>query len=530
MSYEIQLRQVGVIMFCVYIQLLVIFAKLLQAVSCFRILGVPSLGTSHAKLLAKVGEELSNRGHTFILLVASWEAKQFKTKTHKGFSLQSYDTPFNSSDLESAMLREVEGRVNITQNVLLWKISCKCLLENTNLQSLGKIDLILSDIGGLCPPIFADMLKVPRVDISPVGFSDPFLSFVHNFPNPVAYIPQMYSKFPKKLSFSQRFQGLLLYTLGYVLLRFSVFPEYEELWQKYAAKKSSCADVQAVFKNCGLLIMPVDFALDYPRTLAPHVKITGPILPAPPVAIPKSFEDFIFQQHDTKTDSSNVILVSFGTVISKFNSDLITLIANALTGVAAKVIWKHKGSGPAQMGKNIKIVEWMPQNDLLGHPKVKAFVTHGGLNSIYESCYHGVPMVVIPLFGDQPGNAIKIQESGSGLMLDLKTLDSASLTHAINKVLNDKIFAENALRISKIIQSRNPTPTVEAANWVEYALQTNASLHLRSQADNLYFYELYLIDVFVFIFLLVLFTAAFFTKFCRVLFQRCCKKEKQKRE
>ena len=30
------------------------------------------------------------------------------------------------------------------------------------------------------------------------------------------------------------------------------------------------------------------------------------------------------------------------------------------------------------------MVEWTPQNDLLGDPRVRAFVTHGGLNSIYE--------------------------------------------------------------------------------------------------------------------------------------------------
>jgi len=35
---------------------------------------------------------------------------------------------------------------------------------------------------------------------------------------------------------------------------------------------------------------------------------------------------------------------------------------------------------------SMQVVEWTPQNDLLGDGRVKAFVTHGGLNSIYEVC------------------------------------------------------------------------------------------------------------------------------------------------
>lgn len=85
------------------------------------------------------------------------------------------------------------------------------------------------------------------------------------------------------------------------------------------------------------------------------------------------------------------------------------------------VIYVHAGSttwltsGPGNttveslhLGANIKTIEWAPQNDILGHPGVGAFLTQGGINSLYEAAYHAKPLVTIPLVADQEGNAVKV--------------------------------------------------------------------------------------------------------------------------
>ena len=59
---------------------------------------------------------------------------------------------------------------------------------------------------------------------------------------------------------------------------------------------------------------------------------------------------------------------------------------------------------------NIKFISFAPQNDVLGHPAVKAFVTHAGSNSIYEAAYHGMPVVCIPLIADQADNAARVSK------------------------------------------------------------------------------------------------------------------------
>lgn len=63
-----------------------------------------------------------------------------------------------------------------------------------------------------------------------------------------------------------------------------------------------------------------------------------------------------------------------------------------------------------EVSQNVKIVDWAPQNDILGHPAVQAFVTHAGLNSIHEAVHHAKPVVAVPLIADQPGNAVKVSD------------------------------------------------------------------------------------------------------------------------
>lgn len=72
------------------------------------------------------------------------------------------------------------------------------------------------------------------------------------------------------------------------------------------------------------------------------------------------------------------------------------------------------------------------------HPNVKAFITHCGLLGVEEAIYEAKPMVLIPFFVDQPGNAALLEEHGVGIYLDYRTLTKAELVKAIRRVIDDK--------------------------------------------------------------------------------------------
>ena len=92
---------------------------------------------------------------------------------------------------------------------------------------------------------------------------------------------------------------------------------------------------------------------------------------------------------------------------------------------------------PASLSTNIKVVEWLPQNDLLGHKDIKAFVSHVGFNSVYESAYHGVPVVAVPLFADQFSNAKKVEQFGLGIVVNYKSVYADQLFETIEQVITE---------------------------------------------------------------------------------------------
>ena len=104
--------------------------------------------------------------------------------------------------------------------------------------------------------------------------------------------------------------------------------------------------------------------------------------------------------------------------------------------------WHQNLSSPAGyippfLGKSIRAVDWLPQNDLLGHKDIKAFVSHMGHNSLYESVYHGVPVVGFPLCVDQQSNAKKAEYVGIGLAVDYKSIDAQQLLETIERVIGE---------------------------------------------------------------------------------------------
>lgn len=113
------------------------------------------------------------------------------------------------------------------------------------------------------------------------------------------------------------------------------------------------------------------------------------------------------------------------------------MFLNVFSKLKQRVIWKWETEQMDDLPANVRLSKWLPQQDVLGHKNIKLFITHGGHGSTTEAIYHGVPLVGIPMVGDQPSNMLKAERKGIAIPLDFNALTEEILLNAINKAIND---------------------------------------------------------------------------------------------
>ncbi|XP_052744252.1 UDP-glucuronosyltransferase 2B15 isoform X2 [Bicyclus anynana] len=182
-----------------------------------------------------------------------------------------------------------------------------------------------------------------------------------------------------------------------------------------------------------------------------------------------------------------VIYFSFGTNVrpSIMPQKKVQMMIKVFSELPYDVIWKWDLDSMPGKSDNIKLYKWLPQSDLLRHPKIKLFITQGGLQSTDEAIDAGVPLIGIPLLGDQWYNTEKYQYHKIGVKLDMPSLTEEIFKNAIVTVISDRSYRENIIRLRNIFRDEPQTPLERAVWWTEYVLRHGGAKHLRAAGANI---------------------------------------------
>ncbi|XP_044529324.1 UDP-glucuronosyltransferase 1A1-like [Gracilinanus agilis] len=489
-----------------------------------KLLVIPQDG-SHWLSMRGVLRELHQRGHEVVVVAP---AATLHIQEAPFYSLTQYPVPFQLEELKSRF-REMNFAVfeklsplenffktkeRIRNNTELFLSACSHLLYNQELMArLGdsRFDAVFTDPFLPCGAIVARYLSLPAVYFLQALPCQLDASGTQ-CPSPPSYVPRGLSQNTDRMTFLQRVKNML-FSLSQLFLCDFVYAPYARLASELLKEEVTVLDL---LSYGSIWLLRKDFVKEYPSPVMPNMVFIGGVNCAYRKPLSHEFEAYV-----NASGEHGVVVFSLGSMVSEIPMAKAMEIAEALGTIPQTVLWRYTGKPPANLAKNTKLVKWLPQNDLLAHPKTRAFITHAGSHGIYEGICNGVPMVLMPLFGDQMDNAKRMESRGAGVILNVLDMTSSDLSKALKTVINDKSYKENIMRLSALHKDRPIDPLDLAVFWVEFVMRHKGAPHLRAAAHDLNWIQYHSLDVIAFLLAIVLTVVFIIVKSCKFCFHKC---------
>lgn len=404
--------------------------------------------------------------------------------------------------------------------------SMKNAVEDTPLENVGDGDVLLSVnmLANLAVEICEKTLSFPRIQelikseekfdliIVELFNTDCMLGFVHKFrvpfiaigtsvmmpwgnarfgnPDNPSYIPHHFLAHADRMSFSERIVNTVYQMSVQWAYHFLMDMPTQRIARRYFG--DSLPPLADIARNTSLLLLNSHFSMNQPRPLVTQIVEVGGLHLSPPKPLPEDIKKFL-------DDSEyGVIYFSLGSIVKTdtLAAEKRDAFLQAFAELPQRILWKWESDTIPNKPPNVKIARWLPQVDVLRHRNVKVFLTHGGLMGTIEAVHSGVPMVGIPLFGDQEVNIRSYVSEGFAVKLHFNSITKESVLRALKTVLHDTRYRENAVRISRAFNDRPVSPLDTAVFWTEYVIRHAGAPHLQTAAVELAWYQYLLLDVF----------------------------------
>ncbi|KAI5632933.1 UDP-glucoronosyl and UDP-glucosyl transferase domain-containing protein [Phthorimaea operculella] len=340
-----------------------------------------------------------------------------------------------------------------------------------------KYDLLLIHAGFRPALVLSLIHKVPVILLSPLGSAFKVMDAFGVPSHPLLY-PAMIQQRLYNLTMWEKLDNLYKH---WQISTFGIYTEdfENEMFKRYFGV--NLASVNDLYENVDMLFLNTHPVLEDSRPLPPSVIYMWGVHTKPPQELPKDLKDYL------DSSKNGVIYMSFGTNTdpSLLPGDLISKFVKVFCDLPYNVLWKWAGAELPGKCKNIHTQKWFPQADLLRHPNVKAFVTQGGLQSTEEAIRAGVPLVGIPMLGDQWFNVEKYVQLKIGVQLDIETLTAEQFKNALKTVIEDDSYRQNIRKLDVLMRDEPMTGLERAVWWTEYVLRHRGARHLRAPAANM---------------------------------------------
>ncbi|XP_066971175.1 UDP-glycosyltransferase UGT5-like [Macrobrachium rosenbergii] len=491
-----------------HLLLLMVAAVTVLGSGAYRVLFIGVLGTkSHTNFYLGVIKALAGNGHhvTFVTAYTYEESRRNENITEIWVP-------------EADAGRLNQNRFNTSVIVLMAQLAgfaplCTESLGNDKVQGLlrDKFDVVLMSPFNDCYLSIVHQLKLPFIYVNPAGMIPAMAEVVGNPTFPSFATVQIFDH-SHPLTFWQRAKNVLAELSLSLAGKYILNDKMEEDCRSSGLCPEDMPPFSEIQRNVSLLFLNSVRELETPvRPHVPAVIHLGGIHCRPAEPLPKDLNDWA-----EESGEDGFIFFSLGTAVK--SADLPEshrqMLIRTFGSLKQRVLWKWDDPSMPGMPANVRVAKWLPQQDILGHPNLRLFITHGGLLSTLESLYHGRPLLGIPVIGDQEANMRDVERQGWGRTLLWKDLTDGRLLEEILSVMNNKTMHEMVQVRSSLMRDQPLTPREMALFWTGYVIRHKGATHLRSPISQMPWYKVYNADVWL---MLVISLALIIWFFCATL-------------
>ncbi|CAJ0560764.1 unnamed protein product, partial [Mesorhabditis spiculigera] len=440
------------------------------------------VGPSHLDFANSLVESLTRRGHNVDMIVGrmNTNAKAYGTSSARRQITVGFEE--NSPWVASTHLTDpfVDKRPGFLEPRLMDLFEdvtiemCDLFLSDVRLSEMlrdDKYDLALMSAYDYCPLAMFHHNGIKNVaSYSPTPLF-PLQSYAIGLPSLPSYVTDILQSVSTSLNlnFVERTENVL-FALKYELIEHQRFIRRTDavVRKHYGSSFPSTADLA---KDMAVTFVNSNELLEQGRPISHKVKYIGGINRREPQKLDPEMEALL-----GKAGTGNVIF-SFGTQIltTRIPREIkIGLVRAFAEFPEYNFIWKFDGSADEMEWlfrnvTNVFPVKWLPQNDMLDHPRTVAFISHMGLNSYLEASYAGVPTISIPIFADQIWNSMNAESRGISVLIRKSEVTEKRMVRALQKVLGNHGMTKKCHTLAKMLKSKPQEPEELFVQWVEYA-------------------------------------------------------------
>ncbi|KAK2584309.1 hypothetical protein KPH14_006702 [Odynerus spinipes] len=474
---------------------LLAFLACQQCTNGYRILGIfPLHGKSHWVMMEALMKRLAALGHQVDVYTP------FKSTEVIPNYRQIYIESSTGSTMNNVTATDLQQFSNINIKFITYAAGDKLceMLVLPQFQELIKnppkdppYDIFVTELfASPCYLAFGRHLKIPTVGVMTCPFHDWLSHHVGN-PDEPAFVPNLLSSYNQQMTFWERLLNTMVIHLMQIQMDYYLTPHAKYVKDNFGMEIKTTD----LYKELSLILVNSHHSLNGIR---PH---TTAVVEVGGLHLQNDIDKLAPEVQKWLDESTHgCIYFTFGSMvrIETFPEERIRAFYKAFEKIApVRVLMKVAKKEELLPGlpKNVMIQPWFSQIPVLRHKNLRAFITHGGLMGTTEAVFCGIPMVGIPLFGDQRVNIQNYVKKNVAISLgSIEEVTEETLTNALQTVLKDPSYMENIKKLSKIFHDRPVSAMDTATFWIEYVIRHGNIL--QSPAIHLTWWQRNLFDVY----------------------------------